>query len=346
MQQGSHVRGEPLRSEFRVLDQQATPGPHHRQRIAPLLAVADRQRHIDRREAHRGDFGAGHGATADNREIGGRIREIHPLDERHRVVAGTGCGCRIAGAVGVQHLHTRREQVVQACGQDVVEPRRALRSAEHEEHRSIGAQAEIDPSGPAHRRSVQFADHPAQRQAELARPPDRSGDRAEHQVGPPGGHPVGEARGRIGLVHDDPQAKGVRGPIGRKRGVAAEAHHRGGPELAQQLTGGARRTAQARADEQQVDRWSARHRHGRHGAKVVAARGDQRGLKTTGAADHGEHRLGHEFADGIGQVQRRFDVARRATRRKHDAGRVGRHHRLRSEAAVDLRRMARLAPGS
>ena len=58
VRQRDHRPLDPLRGQLGVVDQQAAAGLDHRQRVAPLLTVTVRQRHVDGRQADRGRLGA------------------------------------------------------------------------------------------------------------------------------------------------------------------------------------------------------------------------------------------------------------------------------------------------
>ena len=69
-----------------VVDHQPAAGVDHGQRVEPLLAVADRQRHVHRGQADGGHLGDRHRAGPADRQVGGGVREIHPVQVRHRDV--------------------------------------------------------------------------------------------------------------------------------------------------------------------------------------------------------------------------------------------------------------------
>ena len=77
-----------------VVDQQRSPGLHDRMGVVRLLAVADGQRDEGGRQPDGGHLGDGVGAGPAHDEIGGGVRQLHPLDERHHDVR------RVAGQRG------------------------------------------------------------------------------------------------------------------------------------------------------------------------------------------------------------------------------------------------------
>ena len=52
-------------------------------RVEPLLAVADRQRHVDRRQADGRELGAGHRARPAQRQVGGGVGQVHVVEVGH-----------------------------------------------------------------------------------------------------------------------------------------------------------------------------------------------------------------------------------------------------------------------
>ena len=61
----------------------AAAGVDDRAGVERLLAVADRQRHEDRRQPDGGGLGDGVGARPGRPQVGGGVGEVHPVDERH-----------------------------------------------------------------------------------------------------------------------------------------------------------------------------------------------------------------------------------------------------------------------
>ena len=70
---------DPLRGERRVVDEQATAGGHDVGGVEPLLPVADRQRHVDGRQAHRGQLAHRVGAGPGDHEVGRGVGEVHAV---------------------------------------------------------------------------------------------------------------------------------------------------------------------------------------------------------------------------------------------------------------------------
>ncbi len=131
-------RGHQVRRQVGVGDHHAAAGVDHRQRVEPLLAVADRQRHVDRRQADGRHFGDRHRAGPADRQVGGGVGQIHPVQVGHRDVrrvAGVGCAQfeGVLGPVRVQHRHARGGQVGGGRRDGPVERDRALRTAEHQQ---------------------------------------------------------------------------------------------------------------------------------------------------------------------------------------------------------------------
>ena len=85
-EQGGHGAAHPLRGQGGVGDQQPAAGVDDRPGVEGLLAVADRQRHEDRRQADAGHLGDGVAAGAADHGVGGGVGEVHPVDVRHHDV--------------------------------------------------------------------------------------------------------------------------------------------------------------------------------------------------------------------------------------------------------------------
>ncbi len=107
--QRRHVGGDPGGVEVGVLDHDPAAGGDHARGVALLLAVADRQRHVDRREPDRRGLGDAVGAGPAEREVGGGVGEVHPVDVVEHDVRRRAGGRRRGGgpavlALRVQHL--------------------------------------------------------------------------------------------------------------------------------------------------------------------------------------------------------------------------------------------------
>ena len=105
-------RATKLRSQVGVVDEQAAAGVDHRQCVEPLFAVADRQRHVHRGQADRRHLGHRHRTGPADRQVGGGVGQIHPVQVGHRDVrritrAGGAQFEGVLGAVGVQHRNAR-----------------------------------------------------------------------------------------------------------------------------------------------------------------------------------------------------------------------------------------------
>ena len=86
-QQRRHVAATQAEVRAASCDQQRAAGLDDRARVVLLLAVADRQRHEDRREADRRGLGDAVGAAARQHQVGGGVGEVHPVDEGQHDVA-------------------------------------------------------------------------------------------------------------------------------------------------------------------------------------------------------------------------------------------------------------------
>ena len=160
------------RRQLGVGDHQAAARVDHRQRVESLFAVADRQRHVHRGQADRRHLGDRHRAGPADRQVGGGVGQIHPVQVRHRDVrriAGCGLG-QLEGvlrAVRVQHRNTCCGKVFGGGGDRPVDRLRALRAAEHQQHLGVVGEAEVRArlarsaarSSDGDRRAHRHADH-------------------------------------------------------------------------------------------------------------------------------------------------------------------------------------------
>ncbi len=228
-EQRHQVRLDPGRRQVGVLDQQPATGIDDRQRVAPLLAVADRQGHERRGQADRRELRHGHRARPAQGEVGGGVGEVHALQIVHDDVRRTPGRARrhgdvgVLGAPGVQHLHARGGERVGGADGRPVQRRGALRASDDQQGRAVGVQPELGTRlGPA-AGPVQRADRRPQGHADVLAAVQRGaghGDR--HPGGDPGPDPVGQPRQRVLLVDDDRNA----GPAARRGRPAARRSRR------------------------------------------------------------------------------------------------------------------------
>ena len=86
------------------------------QRVEPLLAIADRQRHVHRGQADRRHLGDRHRPRSADRQVGGRVGEVHPVQIRNGDIGRVAVGRlaqleRVLRTVRVQHRDSRRGKV-------------------------------------------------------------------------------------------------------------------------------------------------------------------------------------------------------------------------------------------
>ena len=125
-EEGEQVGVDPGRREVAVVDEQSAAGGHDVGGVQPLLAVADRERHVDRGQAHGRQLADGVGTGPGHDEVGRGIRELHAVGIRRDDVAAPrrrGRARTPCRAGHVQHLDAggteRRpgpEGVVEALG--------------------------------------------------------------------------------------------------------------------------------------------------------------------------------------------------------------------------------------
>ena len=70
---------QPVGGQVGVVDEQPAPGRHHGLGVEPLLAVADRQRHVDGGEADGGDLADRARTRPAQHQIGCGVGEVHPV---------------------------------------------------------------------------------------------------------------------------------------------------------------------------------------------------------------------------------------------------------------------------
>ena len=88
--EAEQVRVDPVGREVGVVDEQSPAGRDDVGGVEPLLAVADRQRHVDGGKTHGGQLAHRVGARAGDDEVGGGIRELHAVGVGHDDVAHSG----------------------------------------------------------------------------------------------------------------------------------------------------------------------------------------------------------------------------------------------------------------
>ena len=265
---------------------QPAAGVDHRQRVEPLLAVADRQRHVDRGQADGGHLGHRHRAGPADGQVGGGVGQVHPVQVRHRDVGRVAVGRfakveRVLRAVRVQHRNTRRGKVFGGRGDGTVDRLRALRPAEHQQHPRVVGEPEMCPGLGAQRHPVQRGDRRAHRHADdlgLAAQP-RIRDGRQHPPRRAGADPVGPARAGVGFVDHHGDAAPARGQVRGQRDVAAEADDDVGADVVEHGAGLPDRPAHPHRQPQQVTGRLAGQRHRRDQFEVIAAFGHQPGFQ-------------------------------------------------------------------
>ena len=103
--------GEPLRGEGGVVDEEPAAGVDDRQRVEPLLAVADGQRARRSRAARRRPARRRSSRRrATERHVGRGVGEVHAVEVGHGDVrrSSARAGALVAGPDGVQHLDALR----------------------------------------------------------------------------------------------------------------------------------------------------------------------------------------------------------------------------------------------
>jgi hypothetical protein len=286
-EQRQQVLRQPRRGELLVVHQQPAARAHHRLRVEPLLAVADRQRHVHRGQSDGGELGAGHHAarqsTASAAAYARSIRSRYGT--AHVAAPGTGnsarphascrgrVACRIctpaaekASAAPSMASFSRRAPCEPPNTSSVAGP---APGQQPEELQRLGA-----PGGRSR------GDHPAQRHAEVASAAEPAVRRAG---GDPVRHPrpdaVGQAGAHVRLVHDDRHAAAARGEVGGQRDVAAEADDDVRRDLVEHLDRPAHRPGEPGGHGEHVHRGLARQRHGRDQLERVAAGRDELGVQ-------------------------------------------------------------------
>ncbi len=195
-------------------------------------------------------------------------------------------------------------------GDHLVEPPGALRAAGDQQRRQVLVEAEGVPGLGADRGPVQGGDGAAQRDADVARVAQLAvGGGDGDRVGVPGADLVGQARAGVGLVDDDRHAEPLGGEVAGQRDVAAEADDAVGLGALQDLLGGLDGAAQPPGDGDQFGGGPAGQRYGRDQRQFVAALGHEPGLQALLGAECGDPHGRVLPAQGIGERERRLDVA-------------------------------------
>jgi hypothetical protein len=210
----------------------------------------------------------------------------------------------------VQDLHARAPDRAGCAGQCPVERLSALRAAEDEQHRQVGAEPEARPRLVAEREPVEVGDLPPDRQPQVLgvaqlglRVP---GEDIRGQVR---AQPVGDARRRVRLVHHDRHVVPLGRQVGGRGHVAAEADEHVRVHPVEDLPGGVHRAREPPGDRQQPRRHRAGQRHGRDEFKFIAAQRHQAGLKAPLGAQAGHLNTAVRRAQRVGERERRLDMA-------------------------------------
>ena len=123
------------------------PASLDRRGVQPLLAVAVRQRHVRGGQAHRRELGAGHRAGPAQREVRGRVGEVHPVQVRQHDVGrsppGGGTSTSERGPTMCSTWTPAARIQPAAAEHGLVQRPGALRAAGDQQHREVGPQAEV-----------------------------------------------------------------------------------------------------------------------------------------------------------------------------------------------------------
>ena len=220
------VVGDPLGGERRVVDDQPAAGGQHVGRVEPLLAVADRQRHVDRRQADGRELAHRVGAGPADHEVGGRVGQLHAVGVGNDDVRSPDVGPLrlelLARSGDVQHLDPGGAELGRARGERGVEPLRPQGSAGHEDGRPLRVQAERGHPLVPSSRAVELGDLTPQRHPEDGGVrQDGASERRRHERRHPRAHPVGQPGPGVLLVDDDRDrdAGGRRGRPASRRSL-------------------------------------------------------------------------------------------------------------------------------
>ena len=322
---GTRVSVDPGRGQRRVLDEQPTTGGHDVGSVEPLLAVADRQGHVDRGEPDRGQLAHGVGTGAGDHEVGRGIREVHPVGVGCDDVGGAGTagvGLELLARAGqVQDLHARRAACVARAASKAVLRRCA--PSEPPVTRTVGqcgSRPKCASRLAARGDPVELGDLAAQRHADGggvgAAWCSRTWSRRTASSAPRGGW---RARPGVLLVHDDRDVRdaGRRGRRGwrRSRRSRRPPGHRSARWPARRRR---RRRAGCRAGAAGLPDGPAGQGHLRDGHQRVAALGDQPRLEAGLGAERGDGDVGVAAAQAVGQGEQRRDVTGRPATGQQD----------------------------
>ena len=314
-ERGDRAR-DPVGGQVGVGDQQPAAGVDDRAGVVLLLAVADRQRHEDRRQPDGRGLGHARGAGAAHDQVGGGVGEVHPVDEvdddvRHGTRLRRGLALRTDD---VQHLHPGGRQRGGGAGDRLVELAGALRAAGDQQRRPVGVEAEELPRLGAQRRAVEPGDHRADRQADVLRVRQRGvGEADRDPLRDPGAGLVGQAGYGVLLVHEQGQPAPPSGEVGRHRDVAAVADDDVGPDPVEDREGLLDGRAQPDRHLEEVGVGLARQRDRRDQLERVARLGHHPVLEAARRAEAGDLDLdpevGSEPPDRVGGGEQGRGVA-------------------------------------
>jgi hypothetical protein len=335
-EQRQQVRGDPVAGEVLVGHQQAAALGDHRLRVEPLLAVADRQRHVDGGDAQGGELADGARAGTAQHEVGEGERLLHlPQVLAHVVALGAGHaahggadGLGLAGAGEVQHLRAGGEHLAGLGGDGGVHRDRAEGSAGDQQGDPVGLEAELGGGAAAHALGIggtlgeQTGDLRAQRQAgDLGARQAGAGEGDRDGGGTPGTEPVGQPGAGVLLVHDHRDGAGAGGQVGGGGHVAAEADHHLRADLVDGVPGGLHGGAQQAGQPEPVGGGAARQRHLGHQQQLDPPLGHQPGLQPFRGAEGDHAQVGVAAPQLLGDGEQRVDVTGRpAAREQHRTG--------------------------
>ncbi len=263
---GSRVASTQGGVHLGVVDQDSPAGGDDVGRVDPLLAVADRQRDVDRRQADGGQLADGVGA-GPGRPRGRPPRRRGPSGRRTAARRTAGRTRRRAGSNSLprpltcstctpaaRRASTRSAKVVLSrwAPSDPPVTSRVGRVSDSPKWASASSPA----GGP-----VEQGDLPPQRHPDDGGVGQRRGrERRRHVARHPGTQPVGQAGAGVLLVHDDRDPAPARGEVGRGRDVAAEADDDLGAGFVDRRAGREDGAAHRRGQPGQVGRGAARER--------------------------------------------------------------------------------------
>ena len=244
----------------------------------------------------------------------------------------------------MQHLHPGRSEGGCGSSDRLVEPACALGSPGHQQRRPVRVEPEELATLSPQCRAVERADHPADRQADVARVPQRGVREARGDlVGEPGTELVGDAGQRVALVHDQGQPPLARREVRRDGDVSAEPDHHVGLEPVDHLERGVPGCPHPARRAQQVGVRAAGQRDRRDQLEGVPRFRDHPRLQPARRAESGDLDVRHGSAQGIGGGEQRRGVAGGPAAGQQDPSRRRRTvHQPRLERALP----AEIAPGN